>query len=203
MPELALNNGYYDLPQGKLVNLVTCLEMRKPPAVAPVTWPAGYTLVPAKPDDLAAYRAVFKAVGQDLMWFSRLIMTDAQLAGILGNPEIESLILMKAGQPVGLLELNFTAMPDCELAFFGLVPSEVGGGIGRLLMQEGLYRGHVRQCARIWVHTCHYDHPKALSFYQKAGFTPFKLMIEVHDDPRLSGHLPRDAAPHVPFVPGR
>ena len=200
MPELDLKTGYYDLPPGKLVNLVTSLEMLKRPEVAVASWPPGYHLVAASGDRLADYRHVFKAVGQDLLWFSRLIMPDDKLAAILGNPQIESLILMKGGEAVGLLELNFTAMPDCELAFFGLVPSEVGNGIGRLLMQEGLYRAWTRNITRIWVHTCHYDHPKALSFYQKAGFVPYKLMVEVHDDPRLSGHLPYAAAGHVPLV---
>jgi len=200
MPELNLPVGYYDLPEGKLVNLVTCLEMLERPDVAPVQWPEGYAIVPAHPGDLTAYRTLFKAVGQDLMWFSRLIMLDDKLTSILENPQIESLVLTKYDEPVGLLELNFAELPDCELAFFGLVPSEVGKGIGKLLMQEGLSRAWTRNIKRIWVHTCHYDHPSALSFYQKAGFVPYKLMVEVHDDPRLSGHLPYAAAQHVPLV---
>lgn len=197
MTELNLPNGYYDLAPGQLVNLVTCLEMLKPPDVAAPTWPAGYRLVKAKAD---TYRSVFKAVGEDLMWFSRLIMPDEKLVSILENPQVESLILMQGDNAVGVLELNFTEMPDCELAFFGLVPGAVGTGLGKLLMQEGLFRAWQRPINRLWVHTCHYDHTKALSFYQKAGFVPYKLMVEVHDDARLSGHLPYAAARHVPLV---
>ncbi|MBG1233634.1 GNAT family N-acetyltransferase [Aestuariivirga litoralis] len=200
MPELELTNGYYDLPKGKLVNLVTCLEMLNRPELAPVVWPEGYHLAPCNGADLASYRQVFRAVGQDLMWFSRLIMPDEALSAILTNPAIESSVLMKGPDAVGLLELNFAELPDCELAFFGLVPGEVGSGLGRLLMQEGLNRAWAQKINRLWVHTCHYDHPKALSFYQKAGFRPYKTMIEVHDDPRLSGHLPLSSAPHVPLV---
>lgn len=200
MPALHLPNDYYDLPPGKLVNLVTCLEMTKNPQVMPPQWPGDCRLQRFRPDDLAAFRSLFRAIGQDLLWFSRLTMPDEKLAAILGDPEIECFALVKNGLNIGLLELNFTAQTDCELAFFGLIPSEVGTGLGRLLMQEATARAWTRPISRCWVHTCHYDHPKALSFYQRAGFKPYKLMLEVHDDPRLSGHLPPKAAPHVPLL---
>jgi hypothetical protein len=50
----------------------------------------------------------------------------------------------------------------------------------------------------VWVHTCHFDDPRALAFYQRSGFRPYKCAIEVGDDPRLNGTMRRDAAPHVP-----
>jgi hypothetical protein len=33
---------------------------------------------------------IFRKVGEDLMWFSRLIMPDEKLAAILGHPQVES-----------------------------------------------------------------------------------------------------------------
>ena len=53
---------------------------------------------------------------------------------------------------------------------------------------------------RIWVHTCTSDHPSALSFYQKYGFVAYKRAIEIADDPRLTGNVPREAASHVPIL---
>jgi len=53
---------------------------------------------------------------------------------------------------------------------------------------------------RVWLHTCTSDHPSALAFYQKIGFVPYKRAIEVADDPRLNGEMPRTAAPHVPIL---
>jgi hypothetical protein len=54
----------------------------------------------------------------------------------------------------------------------------------------------------MWVHTCSLDHPGAVAFYTRSGFTPYALMIEVADDPRLTGHLPESAGPHVPLIRG-
>ena len=56
------------------------------------------------------------------------------------------------------------------------------------------------QTRRFWVHTCTGDSPQAIGFYTSCGFTPYKRAIEVADDPRLSGLLGRDKAPHVPVL---
>jgi hypothetical protein len=34
----------------------------------------------------------------------------------------------------------------------------------------------------------------------RTGFQPFARQIEIVDDPRLAGILPRGAAPHVPII---
>ncbi|MEX0368657.1 MAG: GNAT family N-acetyltransferase, partial [Ruegeria sp.] len=46
------------------------------------------------------------------------------------------------------------------------------------------------------------DHPRALDFYRRSGFTPVRQEVEVMADPRLNGVLPKDAAPHVPLFAG-
>ncbi len=42
----------------------------------------------------------------------------------------------------------------------------------------------------------------ALGFYQRSGFRPYAVMVEVHPDPRLAGQLPRHASPQVPLIDG-
>jgi GNAT superfamily N-acetyltransferase len=100
----------------------------------------------------------------------------------------------------GLLELDFTTPPECELSFFGVVPEEIGKGSGGFLMAQAIARAWARPINRFWVHTCTFDHPAALQFYKRSGFTPYKMKVEVHADPRLTGHMPRSAAPHVPII---
>jgi GNAT superfamily N-acetyltransferase len=200
MPALDLPNGYYDLPPGKLANIVTCLEMRMRPQQQNPVWPEGYNLQRINPDDTKFYVNLFQNIGRNLMWFSRLIMSDEKLKAILSNPQIESFALMHGQNAIGLLELNFEAKPNCELTFFGLVKDAVGTGLGRQLMAEAINRAWAKPINRFWVHTCHYDHPRAVAFYLAAGFTPYALMVEVHDDPRLSGHLPMDASPHIALI---
>jgi hypothetical protein len=50
------------------------------------------------------------------------------------------------------------------------------------------------------VDTCNLDHPKALAHYQRAGFSPYAQRVIHRPDPRLTGLLPRDAAPHIPLA---
>lgn len=200
MTKLQLSTGYHELPPGKLANVVTCLEMRARPASARAGLPEGFSLRPLARDDLAGFRALFSKVGRDWMWFSRIVMADEKLAAILGDPAVEPFALSDGSEDVGLLELDFRALPDCELAFFGVVKDRIGTGLGRALMNEAIDRAWSRPITRLWVHTCTYDHPGALAFYRRSGFIPYAMMVEVHDDPRISGALPRDASPHVPLI---
>ena len=48
----------------------------------------------------------------------------------------------------------------------------------------------------MWGHTCSFDHPKALPFYQRSGFKPYQVMVEVHRD---RGPVEGDA--HRPALP--
>ena len=200
MTLLELQNGCYDLPKGKLANVATCLEMKSAVLQSKLSWPDGMSLRRLGSNDVAAYHDIFRLVGQNFLWFSRLILPDVELKVILIDPDVEAFVLERNGQPLGLLDLDFRKRPDCELAFFGLVPQAVGGGLGKLLMAEAVTRAFARPIARFWVHTCSNDHPKALPFYMKAGFKPYKRLIEVHDDPRLSGHLPLASANQVPLL---
>lgn len=200
MPVLDLPNGYYDLPPGKLANVVTCLEMKAKPHRALQPFPSELRLKRFAAGDLEGHRALFRAVGSDLMWFSRLIMKDQDLAAILANPAIESYALMQGSDTLGMLELNFADMPNCELAFYGLVPEAIGQGFGRVLMDEAIRRAWAKPIERFWVHTCTFDSPLALPFYIRSGFTPYLRMVEVHDDPRLLGKLAMDASPQVPIL---
>ena len=200
MDKFDLPNGCYDLPSGKLANVATCLEMRAAVLQPQLPWPDGVGLRRFGPENASDYRDVFRRVGQDLLWFSRLIIPLAELEAILAHPDVEAFVLERDGQPLGLLDLDFRERLDCELAFFGLVPQAVGSGLGKVLMAEAVRRAFGRNIDRLWVHTCSNDHPHALPFYVKAGFKPFKRMLEIHDDPRLSGHLSRDAAPQIPLL---
>jgi GNAT superfamily N-acetyltransferase len=197
---LTLPNGYYELPKGKLVNLVTCLEMVENPFVAEMEFPDGYELRIVDAQNLQAYRAVFQKIGQDLMWFSRMIMPDAELQAILSHSDVESYVLLKGTVLVGLMELDFREEPNCELKFFGLTADQIGTGISKILMANAISKAWAKSIKRLWVHTCHYDHPNAVRFYRKSGFVPYAHMIEVHDDARLTGHLPRDASPQIALI---
>jgi GNAT superfamily N-acetyltransferase len=199
MHETPLPVGFHPLPPGHLANVVTCLEMHAKPDLRPAAG-EGLSLQRMGAVDTDRFRALFRAIGQDIMWFSRLIIPEETLSGIIGDPNVFCFALVKEGRDIGLLELDFREGGQCELSFFGVVPAAVGGGAGRYLMNEALTRAWAAPISRLWVHTCHFDHPSALAFYQRSGFRPYAVMVEVHEDPRLTGHMPKDASPSAPLV---
>jgi hypothetical protein len=68
------------------------------------------------------------------------------------------------------------------------------------MMNRAIEIAWLRSIRRLWLHTCTLDHPGALAFYVRSGFVPFRRQIEVADDPRGTGLLPRTAAPRAPMV---
>ncbi len=192
-------DGYTSLPPGKIATVVTYLEMLGRPAIAPPPKPDTWTLQRIDGDH-QRYRALFRKVGEPWLWFSRAVMTDEKLASILDDPEVEAYALHDGTCDVGLLELDFRAGEEVELAFLGLVPGFIGQGAGRFLMNEAIGRAFAGPIRRLFVHTCTLDSPGALPFYIRSGFTPYRRDIEVVDDPRLLGLFPLEAAPHVPVL---
>jgi GNAT superfamily N-acetyltransferase len=199
-----LSEGYHDVPAGKIAAVVTSLEMREPPPPRQPP-PARSDVSIARVGQPSAdwYRNLYSRIGQDWLWFSRLKMSGAELEAIIHNPDVEVSALERAGEAIGLLELDFRTAGECELAFFGLIPTEIGRGLGRLLMSDAVARAWSKPIRRFWVHTCTLDHPGALGFYIRSGFSPFRRQVEIADDPRLSGVFGQSAAPHVPIVPAK
>lgn len=200
MPETVLNlNGYTDVPDQKLAVIVTHLEMCKAPdaPLAPARSDVGLEFW-EKPD-AASYKSLFREVGEDWVWFGRLLMGDEELETLLSEPTRENYRPMKDGNALGTLELNYADPENVEIAYFGLVPGAIGGGIGRWLMGQGIEMAWSRpETKRVWLHTCTADSPQAIHFYRACGFNPFRRSIEVIDDPRLLGLYPKEIAPHVP-----
>jgi GNAT superfamily N-acetyltransferase len=192
-------DGTADLPPGKIAAVVTFLELRRPPDLPCVE--GDWTLDPIGPD-LDRYRALFRRVGEPWLWFSRLVMPEAELRAILSDNRVEAFALRANGEDVGLLELDFRAPGECELAFLGVVSEKIGSGAGRFLIGQAIARAFARPVRRLFVHTCTLDHPGALAFYLRAGFRPYRRAVEIADDPRLTGHLPPEVAPQIPlFTP--
>lgn len=152
--------------------------------------------------DLAGYRALFRAVGEAWLWFSRLRMADVELARTLTDPQVEVFAVCDGDEPVGLLELDFREPGQCELAFFGLAASHTGQGAGRWLMHEAITRAWSRGITRFHVHTCTLDDARAVAFYVRSGFVPYKREVEIAPDPRLTGELPPHVGPHAPAIAG-
>ncbi len=193
-------NGYTDIPDGKVASVVTYLEMKARPQVKMVNRP-DLELVRAVDITVADFKALYRRIGDEWMWFGRLMAGDEKIAQTLMEPERELYLPMKSGEAVGLLELDFKAPENVELSYFGLVAEHIGGGAGRWLMNKAIDLVWSRvETRRFWVHTCTMDSPQALGFYRACGFTPYQRALEIADDPRLTGVLPSSAGPHFPLL---
>lgn len=197
-----LPQGYSAVPPRHVANVATFMEMRSKPQASPRIPISDLSLRRWQAPDLTTYRALFKAIGENWMWYSRLVMADDSLSSIFNDPDVEIYRLFHNETTAGLLELDFTTPGECQLSFFGLVPDAIGKGSGRFLMNEAIHLAWAKPITRFWVHTCTFDHPAALSFYWRSGFTPYQVQVEIHPDPRLTGHMSRDAAPQVPMIEG-
>ncbi len=194
-----MQDGYTDVPAGKIASVVTYLEMRRAPDELPPLRPE-LTIRQVKPVHLEWYRCLFREVGEPWLWFSRLRMPDDELSALLNDSATDVFALTYNGIDQGLLEFDRRNFPDIEIMYFGVAPGLLGKGAGRALLAQGLALEWEQNPRRIWLHTCTSDHPAALSFYRKFGFVPYKRAVEIADDPRLTGQMPRSAAPHIPII---
>lgn len=194
------DDEFTDIAPGKIATIVTHLEMSEPAPLRPEQPLRDVALRAVERPETDWYRELFRRVGgDDWLWFSRLEIADEALAAIIQHPAVEVYALQCAGADEGLLELDFRQDGACELAFFGVSPTLIGRGAGRHLMNRAIELAWRPGIHRFHVHTCTLDHPSAVGFYMRSGFTPVRQQIQIADDPRLTGLLPETAAPHVPI----
>ena len=193
--------AFSPITDGQLGAIVTSLEMTSRPPLRAL--PASeLRLEQWHAPTAEKYRTLYRRIGEPWLWFSRLALTDADLLQIIHDPAVRVWAVSdRRGIEVGILELDFRRVGQCEIAFFGLVPELNGKGHGKWLMAMAFQLGWAEAgVQRMWVHTCTLDGPTALAFYQRSGFTAYQRQLETFPDPRLTGLISREAAPHVPII---
>ena len=199
-----LPDGYTPLLPRRLATLTTYLRAEIPARATMPPMPMPFRLERLKGADVARYLALFRAVGSPWLWFGHLVKTEGEIAALLDDADYECYALA-GGRDAGLLSLDFRNAEEVWLDYFGLVPGVIGEGLGRSLIKAGFARVAKRgkpalHVHTLHVHTCTFDHPKALAFYMKNGFVPYARAVECFEDPRLNGLLPRDCAPWLPMI---
>ncbi len=89
-----MQNGYTDLPPGKLANVVTYLEMRPPFTRRIVSTSPEFAIRLVERPGLDWYRSLYREIGEPWLWFSRLRMPDDELRAILHDPEVDVFVLV-------------------------------------------------------------------------------------------------------------
>ncbi len=177
-----------ELPPGKLEMVITYLEMRERPTRHDFAHPRQkHALLRAESPTVSYYRYLYNTVGEPWLWYERRMMDDETLAAIIQDPAVEIYVLYIAGVPAGFAELDRRQPGGIELAYFGLIPEFIGMGLGTYLLGWTVDTAWQYEPEYLWVHTCNFDHPRAIQTYQRIGFVPYKQERKIIDDPRLSG----------------
>ncbi len=191
-----LARGYYRVPAGRLVNAVTWFEMREPP---PPSIAVDVRLVPVTPAESDLCRSLFVTIGTPWLW-SRAFVSGRELPAGSVDDRSDTFIAYLDQRPIGIVAFDGQDGPDVEITWFGLTPDATGRKLGRSVMAAALALAWRSSPARVWLHTCSFDHPVATRFYSGCGFVPYATGFEIMDDPRLTGQMPRDAAPQIPLI---
>jgi len=107
--------GYSAVPSGHVAAVVTSLEMlSRPPQRPAQPFPAGVTLEPLE-RSIEAYRKLYRVVGTEWLWFSRLVMADEKLQAML-NQIADSITLYGEKLGVRVVRKHIAAFVDawCE-----------------------------------------------------------------------------------------
>ncbi|MBV8493925.1 MAG: GNAT family N-acetyltransferase [Alphaproteobacteria bacterium] len=173
-------------------DVITYLEMRAKPALPRVPAPfAKLALIRTESCTVSFYRYLYETVGTPWLWYERRLMDDEALAAQITKDTTEIFVLYVGGVPAGYFELDTADARETELAYFGLIPEFIGRKLGPFLLQAAIDRAWTRAIDRLWVHTRTFDHPRALGYYQQAGFVVYARRPLRFEDPRIRGILPR------------
>jgi GNAT superfamily N-acetyltransferase len=120
------------------------------------------------------FRSLYLEVGRNYHWIDRLPWTDEQIADHLRQPEISFWLMTYNNETAGYFELRKCADGSIEIAYFGLLPSFLGRGLGKHLLTCATEQAWADGANRVWLHTCTLDDKAAMPNYLKRGFKPFK-----------------------------
>lgn len=156
---------------------VTYMELRQAPT-APALRSGSERIVRESPGVLE-YLSLYRNVGRPLRWDQRLLMPEAELASLLGGGSLHVYVLRNtAAEALGFCEFDRGAFPEIELKNFGLIAEAQGRALGPWLLSIALREEWMSGATRIWLHTDTWDHPAAISVYQRAGFRVYATRDE-------------------------
>ena len=151
--------------------LRTYLELKSPAELRGASFSRPDARVEKRsPCPVALYRRLYKEVGQDWYWHSRLEWTDEQLAAHLAKPSVGVWELVVGSESAGYFELGRSDDGSVEIVYFGLMPKFIGQGLGGPLLTQATREAWAMGANRVWLHTCTLDSKRALPNYLARGF---------------------------------
>ena len=149
----------------------THLELTSAAVLRPVPPPAvAVALRLLRPIGAVEYRALYGLVGERWSWRDRLVWSDAELETYLSAPTVHVWRLDVEARPAGYFELQQHDDGAVEVMYFGLVPEQIGRGLGGWLLTRAVEESFALGANRVILNTCTLDAPQALPNYLARGF---------------------------------
>jgi GNAT superfamily N-acetyltransferase len=138
--------------------------------IAHPKFPEGYQVNNLPKCGVEEYRRLYRAVGEDHMWWMRLVLTDRQLRKIIEDVQTRIYVLENDEGPLGFLELSLPRESHVNIEYFGLFPCARGQGLGKIWLEWAIAECYNLCAETIGLTTCSEDHPQAMRNYLAAGF---------------------------------
>jgi len=119
----------------------------------------------------------FEIGGRDWQWTERILLSKEKLNIKLNESFRRIYYFYKESILSGYFELDFSK-EEVEIVYFGLLPSAIGKGAGKAMMNSALNIIKNQSRKTVILHTCSADSPQALDFYKKMGFEVYKSLYE-------------------------
>ncbi len=172
-------SGEAEVPLSRSVEVVrTYLELRSPEQLRAAPVPDS-SIQFVRRDRIATdhYRRLYQAVGDRWHWHDRNAWSDDQLAAHLSSANISVWECVADDRTAGFFELAAHDDGSVEIAYFGLLEEFMGRGIGKAMLTRAAQQAWALGAARVWLHTCTLDSPRALPNYLARGFEKTRTEI--------------------------
>lgn len=160
--------------------------------------PDGYAVTRIAEVDYEFYISLYRSIGRNYLWNYRPGQSPEEVITILNANDREVYVLSDYDRPIGMAEIVINDTQSIEIVHFGLIPEETGQRLGGFFLSYILSLCWRRGAMRVWLSTCGLDHPKAVQFYERHGFTVYDRKYGTFLDYRYSGFYDMDDAPNIP-----
>jgi GNAT superfamily N-acetyltransferase len=155
--------------------ITTYLEMRLPNQLRPKRADGRFQVCEQKEPNWVFNRDMYFRVGERWQWIDKRPWADEQWKEYAAAPGLRTFAAYYDDEPAGYYELRCDAEGGVEIAYFGLLPEFIGGGLGGALLTSAIEEAWRLSPKRVWVLTCNRDHPQALANYQARGMVVYEV----------------------------
>jgi GNAT superfamily N-acetyltransferase len=130
--------------------ITTYLEMRLPEQLRPKRADARFQIREESERDWHFSRDLYFRVGERWRWIDKRPWTDAQWKEYAAAPDLRTFAAYYDDALAGYYELRRDAEGGVEIAYLGLLPEFVGGGLGGALLTSAIEEAWQMSPRRVW-----------------------------------------------------